>query len=115
MTFRPHPSLYLVHQRTPPGSRARVTPLGKSTRPMLDHHFSGFHVAAAVLWVLGAAAIISDLFFHVDALRAGGLYCSVGAATLNVRGTLRHMEGRQVERERNAFEIGRDSVRRISG
>lgn len=67
--------------------------------------------AAIGLWLVGLALVLADVIFgsHEDGLGPVGVVLSVGAATLNVRAWMYQFS----ERERDAFEMGRDSVTQL--
>lgn len=74
---------------------------------MQDKRVSLTGISAAALWVLSVAMVIVDVFTDVNSGDLG-IIAGLGAATLTIRGYFVDLAAR----EQNAFEIGRDSVRR---
>lgn len=70
---------------------------------MSDWHLSATAVAATVLWVIGVALAMVQLLTDVGVGQLG-IIAAAGGATLNVRGYFVKLE----DRERNAFNLGRD-------
>lgn len=67
---------------------------------------------AVGLWLIGLGLVIADVIFanHNDhGLGPLGVVLAIGGATLNVKAWMCHL----LEREINAFELGRDSVRTL--
>lgn len=75
---------------------------------MQDKTVSLTSVFAWVLWVVAIALVLVDVFTEVNSGDLG-IVAAAGGATLTVRGYFLDLE----DRERNAFEIGRDSTRRV--
>lgn len=73
-----------------------------------DTTFSATSTIAAILWAVGAI-FIGLSFFHVSAFGQVGIYFAAAAGTCQIRGFICSLR----QRERNAFELGRDSVRSI--
>lgn len=72
---------------------------------MKDRQFSALHVFAGTLWAVGGLLILATLIAHQrEGLAELGLLLAGAGGVLSVRGMLCHME----QRERTAFEIGRD-------
>lgn len=76
--------------------------------PVQDKNVSLTRVFALGLWALAAALVLAELALGVD-LADVGLLAGLAAATLTVRGYFVDLH----DRERNAFEIGRDSARKV--
>lgn len=74
---------------------------------MRDRHISALHVAAGVLWVLGATLAVIYMAVGIRGTGCIGLLLAGAGGITNVRAMLAHME----ERERRAFELGRDHER----
>ena len=70
---------------------------------MNDLHVSATRVAAVLLWTIGIALAGVNVTVDID-LGALGVIAACGGAVLNVRGYFCRLE----DRERNAFELGRD-------
>lgn len=77
---------------------------------MSEVKVSVMHVFAAAHWIAGVAFVLIDLFSGVETGELGVVLVAVAAVT-NVKAWLSHMEARLVDRERSAFELGRDSMR----
>lgn len=74
---------------------------------MQDRHVSLTGVTAAALWMLAVVLVVADTFTDVSCGDVG-IIAGLAAATLTIRGYFVDLAAR----EQNAFEIGRDSVRR---
>lgn len=73
---------------------------------MNDLDLSATGVAATSLWLIGVALALIQLTTNIE-LGQLGIIAAAGGATLNVRGYFLRFE----DRERSAFEIGRDYER----
>lgn len=76
----------------------------------MNRSVSLLEVMAWSLWAAGVLAIVYDLALALHALGHFGVVLCCAGATLHVRGFILRLE----ERDLNAFELGRDSVRRIN-
>ena len=76
-------------------------------KSMQDKHVSLNSLVAGVLWAMAPVLVLVDLFSDVESGELGVLL-GLGATTLSVRGYFVAL----ADRERNAFMIGRDSMRR---
>lgn len=74
---------------------------------MQDRHVSLTGVTAAALWMLSVVLVVAGALTDVSCGDLG-IVAGLAAVTLTIRGYFVDL----ADRERNAFEIGRDSVRR---
>lgn len=70
---------------------------------MTDRNISATTTLAVLMWMVGAALALTELFTHLDIGELGIVIAAAGA-TMNVRGFFCHI----AYRERNAFELGRE-------
>lgn len=75
---------------------------------MNDRTVSATTAAAVLLWTLGLTLVLLDLFGHVETGELG-IYATGGAMVLNIRSFF----CQQREREREAYDLGRETVRRL--
>lgn len=73
---------------------------------MQDRTITATTAAALFLWPAGLGLVLLDLFTAVNTGQLG-LYLAMGGGVLNIRGFF----CAQNYRERNAFYLGRDSVK----
>lgn len=78
---------------------------------MNDRPISVTVTCAALLWAGGGALIVVYALVGVRGLGVIGIFLSAGAATLTIRCYLMQLAECFEHRERNAFELGRDSMR----
>lgn len=74
---------------------------------MQDKNVSLTDACSWVLWVLAVALVVVQMASPLETAELG-VIAAIGGATLTVRGYFVDL----ADRERNAYEIGRDSVRR---
>lgn len=82
------------------------------TVALADPHLSWTSLGAFVLWLAALTLVLVDVLTGIDTGDIG-IVASAAAATLTVRGYMIGLVDQIQIRERNAFEIGRDSVRSI--
>lgn len=70
---------------------------------MQDKSVSATTVIATAMWVVGGLMTLVELFTRLD-IGSLGIVIAAGGATLNVRRFFCQL----AERDRNAFELGRD-------
>lgn len=80
-----------------------------------ERKFSAVHVYAMAFWVAGGAAILLNILFFSVPLGQAGLFCAGIGGVLNIKVFIYHHHVEMLEayrdseeRERNAFELGRD-------
>jgi hypothetical protein len=74
---------------------------------MQDRRVSLTGISAIALWVTSLVLVLTDMFTEVNSGDLG-IVAAAGAGTLTIRGYFVDLAAR----ERNAFDIGRDSARR---
>ena len=77
---------------------------------MEDRPISVTLVAAVMFWFAAAMLVGLDLWLDSARLGRAGLFCSVAGATVTVRRYACTAVQAVTERERNAFELGRDAA-----
>jgi hypothetical protein len=76
---------------------------------MLDGQVNIGCVAAWALWATAVVLIVSGWATGLWPLGQAGLACSAAAVTVTIRGFFARQQAMML----NAFELGRDSVRRL--
>lgn len=75
---------------------------------MIDMEISLNSLAATLLWILGLGLLTLAFITDLE-LSSFGLFCAVAGGVLNVRGSVHRLS----MREKNAYDLGRESVRAI--
>lgn len=74
---------------------------------MRDRRVSVLHVAAGALWAIGALLALAYVALGLRGTGVLGLLVAMAGGVTNIKAMLVHLE----ERERRAFQLGRDYER----